>query len=92
MTDQPVIFADALQEANIVHNVIRLRMGQVAAGGKLASAGTLIMPLPQLANLVESLNKLMQQVEQQNRVAPPQAVQQPAHQAAPQPAPGFPAL
>lgn len=62
-----MIFADVVQEANIAHGVARLRMGQVATGGAVASAGTLIVPLQQLPTLVKAFASLIQQLEERAR-------------------------
>jgi hypothetical protein len=69
VSDHPLIFADALQEANVVHNVVRLRLGQVGAGGKLNTAGTLVVPLQQLPGLARAVTSLVDQLESRSRPA-----------------------
>lgn len=59
----PTIFADGLTEANIIHGVARLTLGQVLAEGKMAPAGQVIIPLSQLPNLVGAMTNLLRQVE-----------------------------
>lgn len=66
MSEHPSIFTDAILEANIVHNVVRLRMGQVAAGGKLVPSGTLLVPLQQLGAVTNAFTRLLQQLEARN--------------------------
>lgn len=65
MSEQPVIFADQLEEMNVAYGVARLRMSQVATDGQMVPAGTLIVPMDQLAALAEALGSLVQQLQDQ---------------------------
>ncbi len=83
MTDVPTtIFADGLAEANVMHGVARLALGQAGAEGKLIPTGQLVMPLSQLPQFVNAMTNLLRQVEArlqeaQAKAAPPDAGEPP---------------
>ncbi len=63
MSELPNLFADTVQEANVVHGVARLRLAQVISGGRLAPAGTLVVPVSQLQSFASALTALVQQLD-----------------------------
>ena len=69
MSDMPIIFADAMREANIANGVARLRMTQISTDGQVVPAGTLILPLSQLPGLAASLMNVLRTLETQARNA-----------------------
>lgn len=69
MSEAPIIFADALHEANIANNVARLRLSQITTEGRSVPAGTLIVPVSQLPALVNALGNLLRQLEVRARQA-----------------------
>lgn len=71
----PTIFADGLAEANVIHGVARLTLGQVLGEGKLAPAGQIVIPLSQLPNLVGAMTNLLRQVEARLKEAQPKTAE-----------------
>lgn len=87
MTDTPTtIFADGLAEANVMHGVARLTLGQAGTEGKLVPAGQLVMPLSQLPHFVTAMTSLLRQVETRLKEAQAKAAA-PAEDAAEPPLP-----
>ena len=51
----PVIFTDAVTSASLVNGVVRITFGALDAENKMEPAGTLVIPLNQLAGIVQNL-------------------------------------
>ncbi len=68
----PVIFTDGVMDANVVHGVARITLGQAGGDGKPQAAGLLIVPLVQLPVLANGLIALLKQIEAKVKEAQPQ--------------------
>jgi hypothetical protein len=51
----PLVFADTLTSVSLANGVVRISFGAMDAENKIEPAGTLVLPLNQLAGIVQNL-------------------------------------
>jgi len=67
----PILFADGVVDAHVVHGVARITLGQAGGDGKPVPAGQLIVPLGQLPVLANGLMQLLRQIEARMKESQP---------------------
>jgi hypothetical protein len=83
MSEVPIVFADAMMEANVLHGVVRITLAKAGPDNKPQPTAQLVMPLVQVAGFVGGLTNLLRQVEA--RIKDAKAAQAPAAEPAPVP-------
>lgn len=72
MSDRlPATFCDGILEANVMHGVVRITLGQAGADGKPLPCGQLILPLTQLPAVANAFVQLVKQVQEKLKEAQP---------------------
>ena len=81
MSNLPTLFTDGVLEAHVRHGMVRVTLGQTGADGRGVANGQLVLPLVQLPLMLQSLTKLLQELEARARQA--NVAQAPAADTAP---------
>ncbi|WP_431285354.1 hypothetical protein ACQW02_11360 [Humitalea sp. 24SJ18S-53] len=69
----PMLFTDGVIDAQVMHGVARITLGQAGGDGKPQPVGQLIVPLGQLPVLANGLIALLKQIEAKVKEAQPPA-------------------
>lgn len=69
MSSLPTLFTDGVLEAHVRHGMVRVTLGQTGSDGRGVPNGQLVLPLVQLPLMLQSLTKLLQELEARARQA-----------------------
>jgi hypothetical protein len=70
MSDRlPTLFCDGLIDAQVIHGVARITLGEAGADGKASACGRLVLPVTQLPAAANALANLVRQIQERVKEA-----------------------